>query len=169
MIGADKMAMVKKKKKDASELPFAGRDIAEVVTEYLTLSDEIKKLTKRKDELSAGLKELAMKTGVKDNKGSFYAEAGNNIFGRVRSCTFSLNEDRAVDFFKERGLLKEVVKTVIDPDKIDALVSTGQLDADDIQSIYDVKETFKVYVTEKKEEESDELPEAVTGTTKKVR
>ena len=150
---------LKKKKAVASELPFSGRALSEVLVEYTEVNEKIKFLNERKKELSESLKELALKTGTKDDKGSFYVTEGDKIFGRVRKCSISLNEDKAMKFFKKKGLLKGVTKTVLDEDKIDVLVSCGEVTADDIESISDVKESFSFYMGNVKQEEPEEMPE----------
>lgn len=153
------MPLKKKKTVEASELPFSGRALGEVLAEYAELNEKIKFLDKRKKELSESLKELALKTGIKDDKGSFYVNEGDKVFGRVRKCSISLNEDRAMKFFKKKGLLKDVTKTVLDEDKIDVLVSCGEVTAEDIESISDIKESFSFYLGEAKGEEPEEMPE----------
>ena len=154
----DYMAVkLKKKKPVANELPLSGRTISEVLTEYSEISKQVKFLTERKKELAESLKDLALKIGVKDDKGSFYVDDGNTTFGRVRRCSVSLNEDKALQFFKEKGLLKDVVKSVIDEDKVDLLVSCGQITAEDVESISDIKETFSFWMGDKKEE--PDMPE----------
>ena len=67
----DKMAKLLRKKPVASELPLSGRKLSEVLAEYSEISEQMKFLDKRKKELAESLKELALKTGVKDDKGSF--------------------------------------------------------------------------------------------------
>ena len=154
-----KMAVKLKKKPVANELPFSGRKLSEVLAEYSEISEQMKFLDKRKKELADSLKELALKTGVKDDKGSYFVDEGNKTFGRVRKCSISLNEERAMKFFKKKGLLKEVTKNVIDLDKVDILVSCGQVTSEEIESISDIKEQFQFYLGDKKTEEPEEMPE----------
>ena len=153
------MAMKLKKKPVASELPFSGRNLGEVLAEYSEISEQMKFLEKRKKELAESLKELALKTGVKDDKGSYFVDEGDKTFGRVRKCSISINEEKAMQFFKKKGLLKEVTKSVIDMDKIDILVSCGQVTSSEIESISDIKESFQFYMGAKKVEEPEEMPE----------
>lgn len=156
------MAVKLKKKSEkplASELPFSGRSLSEVLHEYSEISEQMKFLDKRKKELAESLKELALKTGTKDEKGSYYVDEGDKVFGRVRKCSISLNEEKALKFFKSKGLLKEVTKSVIDLDKVDLLVGCGEVSAEEIEAISDVKESFQFYMGEKKTEEPEEMPE----------
>ena len=153
------MAMKLKKKPTANELPFSGRNLSEVLAEYSEITEQIKFLDKRKKELAESLKELALKTGVKDEKGSYYVDEGDMVFGRMRKCSVSLNEEKAMSFFKSKGLLKEVTKSVIDLDKVDLLVGCGQVTAEEIESISVVKESFQFYLGEKTKEEPEEMPE----------
>ena len=153
------MAIKLKKKPVANELPFSGRSISEVLVEYSKINEQMKFLEKRKKELAESLKELDLKTGVKYDKGSYFVDEGDKTFGRVRKCSISLNEERAIKFFKQKGLLKEVTKSVIDLDKVDILVSCGQVTAEEVESISDVKESFQFYLGDKKTEEPEEMPE----------
>lgn len=153
------VAMKLRKKPVASELPFSGRNLSEVLAEYAEINERLKVLDKRKKELAESLKELALKTGVKDDKGSFYVDEGDKTFGRVRKCSISLNEEKALKFFKNKGLLKEVTKSVIDMDKVDLLVSCGEITAEEVESISDIKESFQFYLGDKKTEEPEEMPE----------
>lgn len=153
------MAIKLKKKPVASELPFSGRKLSEVLAEYSEINEQMKFLEKRKKELAESLKELALKTGVKDDKGSYFVDEGDKTFGRVRKCSISLNEEKAMKFFKKKGLLKDVTKSVIDLDKVDILVSCGQVTSEEIESISDVKESFQFYMGDKKTEEPEEMPE----------
>ena len=146
------MAKLLRKKPVASELPLSGRKLSEVLAEYSEISEQMKFLDKRK-------KELALKTGVKDDKGSFYVDDGDKTFGRVRKCSISINEDKAFKFFKRKGLLKDVTKSVIDLDKVDLLVSCGEITAEDVESISDIKEAFSLYIGDRKTEEPEEMPE----------
>ena len=153
------MAVKLRKKPVANELPFSGRNLSEVLAEYSEINEQMKFLEKRKKELSESLKELALKTGVKDEKGSYYVNEGNKTFGRVRKCRITLNEEKAMSFFKRKGLLKEVTKSVIDLDKVDILVSCGQVTSEEIESISDIKEQFQFYLGDIKSEEPEEMPE----------
>ena len=153
------MAIKLKKKPVASEFPFSGRKLSEVLAEYSEINEQMKFLEKRKKELAESLKELALKTGVKDDKGSYFVDEGDKTFGRVRKCSISLNEEKAMKFFKKKGLLKDVTKSVIDLDKVDILVSCGQVTSEEIESISDVKESFQFYMGDKKTEEPEEMPE----------
>lgn len=154
-----RMAKLLRKKPVASELPLSGRKLSEVLAEYSEISEQMKFLDKRKKELAESLKELALKTGVKDDKGSFYVDDGDKTFGRVRKCSISINEDKAFKFFKRKGLLKDVTKSVIDLDKVDLLVSCGEITAEDVESISDIKESFSLYIGDRKTEEPEEMPE----------
>lgn len=153
------MAVKLKKKPVANDLPFSGRNLSEVLAEYSEINEQIKFLDKRKKELAESLKDLALKTGVKDDKGSYYVDEGDLIFGRMRKCSISLNEEKALKFFKKKGLLKDVTKSIIDMDKVDLLVSCGEVSAEEIESISDIKESFQFYLGEKKKEEPEEMPE----------
>ena len=153
------MAVKLKKKPVANELPFSGRKIGEVLAEYAEINEQMKFLEKRKKELAESLKDLALKTGVKDDKGSYFVDEGDKTFGRVRKCSISLNEEKAMKFFKKKGLLKDVTKSVIDLDKVDILVSCGQVTSEEIESISDIKESFQFYMGDKKTEEPEEMPE----------
>lgn len=155
------MALLKKKagKPEADGLALSGRTVAEVLAEYADINDKIKFYQKRKEELATNLKELAQKSGKKDDKGSFYVTVGDKVFGKQRKCSVSLDEEKAMEFFKKRGLLKEVIKTVIDEEKVDLLVRTGEVSPEEIADISRIKESFAFYLGDKPtEEEPQEMP-----------
>ena len=149
--------MVIKKRKPVSGLALSGRSIGEVLSEYQQLSEQIKFMEERKKELAESIKSYAIEVGKKDSKGSYFSEDGDLVYGRVAKCSIKLNEDRAKEYFKKKGLWKDVSKTVLDEDKVDMLVSTGDITSKEIEPLCDVKESYQVSVTRKKAEE--EMPE----------
>ena len=149
------MAKLKKFEKPSMTV----EDILSLGREYDEINSQLKVLNDRKKVLSDLIKEGAEKFGVKDDKGSFYVDDGDKTFGRVRKCSISINEDKAFKFFKRKGVLKDVTKSVIDLDKVDLLVSCGEITAEDVESISDIKESFSLYIGDRKTEEPEEMPE----------
>lgn len=129
--------------------------INQIVREYNQLLKQESFIKKRKEELSKYIKEYSMKHGVKNDKGSYYIDDGEFYFGSQARKTVKINEEKAREFLKMKGLLDKVIaiKEIIDEEKVEELVNVGELTVEDIENIVDVKITYAIDVKEKKKEE----------------
>lgn len=145
------------------------RNIENLVEEYDNLSSQMKLLDAKKKELSNEIKKIAQATGTKDDKGSFYMENDNYVWGSIARKSISLNRTKAEDLFKSMGVWADVIviKEEIDEDKVETLVAEERLSFDELESITDVKVVYSVSVKQK--DKVEEMPEVqVAGAKKKL-
>jgi len=126
-----------------------------LVEEYNKLSEQSKLIDSRKKELSKQIKEYAQKEGTKDDKGSYYSENDNYLFGSVARKSVKLNRERAETLLKSKKLWKEVVVVVeeIDENKVESLVAEDLISFEELESMTDVKTTYSVLVKPKETKE----------------
>lgn len=133
-------------------------EVAKMATEYSELSAQIKILDSSKKNLADKLKEASEILGVKDNKGSFYYEAGDFNVGKVARKSVSLKQEETIKLLKEKGLYKNCVnvKTVeeINEKALSEAVSNGDITQEEFESLCNVKTTYSVSVVK-----SEEMPE----------
>ena len=133
--------------------------IESYVEEYSRLSEEAKTIDKRRKELAGFIKDYAEKHGTKDDKGSFYCENENFIYGRQAKASI-VPRDNICATLKTMGF-SDCVKTVETPDRemIDKYHNEGALTDDNIKELFEVKQsTPSVYVKRK-----EEMPEIEQG------
>jgi len=149
--------VVKEHETEASKTPEV--NIAQVIDEYTNLSEQAKVIASRKEELATIIKEYAKKHGTKDDKGSYYSEQGDFVYGATAKKTVKLNAEKAEKFFRERKLWKKVTDTIeiINEDKVEGLINAGTMTVDELETITDISTSFSVLV--KKKETPEEMPE----------
>lgn len=76
---------------------------------------------------------------------------------RMRRTTQTLNIDKAMALVERLGLTKQCTKTevVLDEDSLLAASFTGQISDEDMQSIYDEKESFAFYLVDSTQDPDD--------------
>jgi hypothetical protein len=134
--------------------------ITEALREYDSIRDMEKKLADRKKELANFIKSYATTNGTKDQNGSYYAEDENFKFGNQAKKSVNLNFDRAKPYFVANGFWEKVVKIqeTIDEKEVEKLLSTGEIAPEELEPLCDVKTSYSISVTRKKEEEVVEEP-----------
>lgn len=137
--------------------------------EYFDLRKMKAETEKRMKEVATILKEYATTNGVHDSNGSAYCETDNYIFGSQAKKSVKLNEAKAKDYLLALGLYEKVVETkeYINEDKLEQLISTGDLAPEDIESMVDVKVTYAIDIKEIQKEEEEEMPEVQVSNSKK--
>lgn len=122
--------------------------VCSMVEEYQNLSKQEKLLSSRKKLLAESIKAYAMQNGTKDDKGSFYVENDNFIFGAQCRKSVSLDEVKALKFFEEKGIYDNVVdlKPVINENKVEEYLAIGDITVEDIMSISKEKVTMAIDV-----------------------
>lgn len=162
------MVVVKKIKE------LSKNELYNLAVEYNQLSKMQKDLEKRRKEISELLKDNADKVGTADANGSYYVDEFPIIFGKMAKHTVKLNEEKARDFFTEKGFLDSVLSTkeFIDESKIEKLLGDEIIKIEDLEKFMDDKVSYSVHVSEKKEEPKEEIvkeeTENVEITKKKV-
>lgn len=127
--------------------------IEELLREYADIREKEKFLKTRKDQLSKEIKEYVTKNGAKDSKGSYYSESDKFVYGSQAKKSVKINEDKAKNFFYDRGLLDRVITTVeqVDEEKIEQLIAEGLLSPEDIEEIVDIKVSYSLDLRVKEE------------------
>ena len=148
---------------------FNENDLAKLAEEYDTVSSKIKELSAIKKGLAEKLKAGAMSIGVQDDKGSYYAECGSFVIGKVAKKSIKLDQDKAVEFFRKRKMEEYIVRNVtytVSEKDIEEQVATGAISEDDVMSFMSVNPpTYSVSVVRK--EEMPEVQQSVASIRKK--
>lgn len=135
--------------------------ISEDVREYAKLRDYKKSIDAKMKALSSRIKKYAESHGSKSDNGSFYCQDEDFVFGSQAKKSVSFDVDKAVDFFKKRGLFSafsQVTSFVINEDEVESLVSSGVISFSDLESITNTKVTYSVDVKAR-----ESLPEVEVG------
>lgn len=148
--------MVVKKKSIVSPLV----PVETLLDRYFSLRDEKKTIEAELKKLSDEIKEAAERTGTKDDKGSYYAEAGNYIFGKVAKKSVSFDEDKAFDFVRMKGFTDCIVTVEsLNEEAIEKRINSGDISYEELEGITTTKVTYAVDV--KKKEEMPTVEETV--------
>ena len=128
------------------------QSINDKVLEYHRLREESKTIKSRMDTLAKEIKEYASVNGVKDDKGSFYCDNGSFMFGQQAKKSVSFVFEKAIDFFKSRGLV-DCIKTteVIDEEAVERYINSGHITFDDLESITQTKVTYAIDLKKKED------------------
>lgn len=140
------------KKKETIMLDKA--TIEKMVEEYQALKKQEKSISERKKVLADSIKAYAVENGTKDDKGSFYSENNNFIFGASCRKSVSIDEAKAMVLFHER---EEVLgdcfdlKPTINEEAIERHLSLGDITLEEVESITKVSTSMAIDVREKEE------------------
>ena len=151
------------RKKRVPTIPF---DVVKgYVNEYMELSQQIKTLEARKKQIAVELKNYSAQNGTEDDKGSFYCENEDFVFGQV-ARTKLVQSENAIDILRELGREDCIkVEETIDREKLNAYHDEGIISDEDVKSLFEVvQESPSVMVKMKKKEE---MPEIQTARVKK--
>lgn len=144
------------------------KDLAKMAEEYSALSAKIKELTDAKTKLATELKSGAEVTGVQDDNGSFYAECGSFIIGKVAKKSIRIDQEKAVELFKKKKMEECIVRNVtysVSEKDIEQSVQSGAISEDDVMSFTSVNTSYQVSVTKK--EEMPEVQQSVASRKKR--
>ena len=136
--------------------------IESVLNEYNSLREEKKKIESRMSALAKQIKEDAEARGVKDDKGSFYAENDNFIYGKQCKKSVSFDKDKAISYFKNHGY-EDCIDTVevINEAAVEGHVNSGDISFEDLEDITTTKVSYAVDV--KKKEEMSEVQQTTVS------
>ena len=136
-------------------------DTEQLAKELKSISIQKALLEKRDKEIKATLTDSYFTSASKDNKGnSFFQTLGNDgkplIIKREARTSISLNDELAMLFFAERGLLDSVTNsiTIFDEEKIAQLVADGVITPDELESICDKKVSYAIKFVKAEEEDA---------------
>lgn len=119
------------------------------VREFAGLGDQIKALTKRKDDIKKRLSESVEDSGEEDDKGHVWLELDEEVAGigalkRERRVGQTLDPDKAQALLEAKGLGDRCYKLVpvLDEDEVMAAHYEGLLTEAEIDSMFPKKVTF---------------------------
>lgn len=146
--------------------------IGTLLQEYNTLRDEKKRIEDRMKKLADLIKDNAEKVGVKDDKGSYYAEDENYIYGKQCKKSVSFNQEKALSYFKDHGF-EDCIDTVevINETAVEEHINTGDISFEDLESITDTKVSYAIDLKKKEdmpEVQETEVPMAASKKTRLV-
>lgn len=148
--------MVVKKKSIVSPIV----PVETLLDRYSRLRDEKKTIEAELKKLSDEIKEAAERIGTKDDKGSYYAEAGNYVFGKVAKKSVSFDEGKALDFVRKKGFTDCIVTIEsLDEGAIENRINSGDISYEELEGITTTKVSYAVDV--KKKEEMPTVEETV--------
>lgn len=144
--------------------------IGNILSEYDALREQKKIIESRMKTLAEQIKEHAQSKGVKDDKGSYYAESNGFVYGKQAKKSVSFDKDKALDFLKERGF-EDCIDTVevINEDAVETHINNGDISYEDLEDITVTKVTYAVDLKKKEEMPVVEETEVPLAASKKPR
>lgn len=152
------------------ETKVVSMPIGNLLAEYDSLKAQKKVLEDRMKKLADQIKDNAERVGVKDDKGSFYAENEQFIYGKQCKKSVSFDDEKALEFFKDRGLA-DCISTVevINEEAVENHINNGDISYEDLESITTTKVTYAVDVKKKKDMPVVEETNVAVAASKKGR
>ena len=144
--------------------------IGSLLEEYYSLREQKKTIEDRMKYLADQIKANAEKVGVKDDKGSFYAEDEQYVYGKQCKKAVSFDKDKAIEYFKNHGF-DECIDTVevINEEAVEGRINTGDISFEDLESITNTKVTYAIDIKKKEEMPVVEQTEVPMAASKKTR
>lgn len=144
--------------------------IGSLLEEYFSLREQKKTIEDRMKYLADQIKANAEKTGVKDDKGSYYAEDEQYVYGKQCKKSVSFDKDKAIEYFKNHGY-DECIETVeiINEDAVEGRINTGDISFEDLESITTTKVTYAIDIKKKEDMPVVEQTEVPMAASKKTR
>lgn len=134
------------------------------VKEYDKLRAEKKKIEERMKVLASEIKNYAQTNGVKDDKGSFYAECKDYSFGSQCKKSISLNDEKVLNYFKADKKLVPYIQTkeFVPEETVELLSADGVIPYENLEKLCTTKTSYSVVVN-KKEEVTEDVEEKVVN------
>ena len=144
--------------------------IGAMLSEYDSLREQKKKIEDRMKYLADQIKANAEKVGVKDDKGSFYAEDEQFIYGKQCKKSVSFNQEKALSYFRDHGY-DDCITTVevINEEAVESRINTGDISFEDLEDITTTKVSYAIDLKRKKEMSEVEQTEVPIAASKKSR
>lgn len=144
--------------------------IGRLLEEYYSLRDQKKTIEDRMKVLADQIKANAEKVGVKDDKGSFYAEDEQYVYGKQCKKSVSFDKDKAIEYFKTHGY-DECIDTVevINEEAVEGRINTGDISFEDLEAITNTKVTYAIDIKKKEDMPEVEQTEVAMAASKKTR
>lgn len=144
--------------------------IGAMLSEYDSLREQKKKIEDRMKYLADQIKANAEKVGVKDDKGSFYAEDEQFIYGKQCKKSVSFNQEKALSYFRDHGY-DDCITTVevINEEAVESRINTGDISFEDLEDITTTKVSYAIDLKCKEEMSEVEQTEVPIAASKKSR
>ena len=144
--------------------------IGVMLSEYDSLREQKKKIEDRMKYLADQIKANAEKVGVKDDKGSFYAEDEQFIYGKQCKKSVSFNQEKALSYFRDHGY-DDCIATVevINEEAVESRINTGDISLEDLEDITTTKVSYAIDLKRKEEMPEVEQTEVPIAASKKSR
>lgn len=144
--------------------------IGAMLSEYDSLREQKKKIEDRMKYLADQIKANAEKVGVKDDKGSFYAENEQFIYGKQCKKSVSFNQEKALSYFRDHGY-DDCITTVevINEEAVESRINTGDISFEDLEDITTTKVSYAIDLKRKEEMPEVEQTEVPIAASKKSR
>lgn len=144
--------------------------IGAMLSEYDSLREQKKKIEDRMKYLANQIKANAEKVGVKDDKGSFYAEDEQFIYGKQCKKSVSFNQEKALSYFRDHGY-DDCITTVevINEEAVESRINTGDISFEDLEDITTTKVSYAIDLKRKEEMSEVEQTEVPIAASKKSR
>lgn len=144
--------------------------IGAILSEYDSLREQKKKIEDRMKYLADQIKANAEKVGVKDDKGSFYAEDEQFIYGKQCKKSVSFNQEKALSYFRDHGY-DDCITTVevINEEAVESRINTGDISFEDLEDITTTKVSYAIDLKRKEEMSEVEQTEVPIAASKKSR
>ena len=144
--------------------------IGAMLSEYDSLREQKKKIEDRMKYLADQIKANAEKVGVKDDKGSFYAEDEQFIYGKQGKKSVSFNQEKALSYFRDHGD-DDCITTVevINEEAVESRINTGDISFEDLEDITTTKVSYAIDLKRKEEMSEVEQTEVPIAASKKSR
>lgn len=141
-----------------------------LLEEYYSLREQKKTIEDRMKYLADQIKANAEKVGVKDDKGSFYAEDEQYVYGKQCKKSVSFDHDKAIEYFKSHGF-DECIDTVevINEEAVEGRINTGDISYEDLEGITNTKVTYAIDIKKKEDMPVVEQTEVAMAASKKPR
>jgi hypothetical protein len=137
-------------------------NINSVLSEYDNLREQKKIIEARMKVLSDTIKDYAEQNGVKDDKGSYYAQNNDFVYGKQAKKSISFIAEDAIALF-ERRKWEDCIRTIksINEDAVSARIESGDLTIKDLEKITTTNTTYAIDV--KKKEEMKEVEQTTVA------
>lgn len=153
-----------------SESKVKAFPIVSFLEEYDNLREQKKTIEARMKTLAEHIKAEAEKSGTKDDKGSFYAQTENFIYGKQCKKSVSFDTDKAITYFKEHGYT-DCINTVevVNEDAVENRINTGDISYEDLEGITITSVKYAIDLKRKEEMTEVQQTEVKSVASKKPR
>ena len=130
-------------------------ELLDLVRQFAVVKKELSLISERESALKAQIKKLMETAGEVDDKGSRTLELDDEVSNVAkviyqRKVSKSLNSNAAEELLESRGLLDQCVQMipVLDEEEIMKAYYEGELDEEDIDTMFPEKESFALILKE---------------------